>query len=55
MIVVCSVDEYKQLHGRSFLAEAIRRFDIKLEYVSLNEEQISKLEKAMKDQNLIRK
>lgn len=55
MIVVCSVDEYKQLHGKSFLAEAIRRFDIKLEYVSLNEEQISKLEKAMNDQNLIGK
>ena len=43
------------MHGKSFLAAVIRRFDIKLEYVSLNEEQILKLEKAMNDQNLIGK
>ena len=53
IIVVCNMDEFKQLQGKSFVAEAIRQFDIKLEYVPLEKEQIVELEKAMRDQNLL--
>ncbi len=54
IIVVCNMDEFKQLQGKSFVAEAIRQFDIKLEYVPLEKQDIVKLEKAMQDQNLLR-
>lgn len=54
IIVVCNMDEFKQLQGKSFVAEAIRQFDIKLEYVPLEKKDIVKLEKAMQDQNLLR-
>lgn len=52
MIVVCDMQEYEQLNGRSFVAEAIRQFDIELEYISLNKEQSVQLQNAMENQNL---
>ena len=54
MIVVCDTQEYEQLKGKSFVAEAIRQFDIKLEYISLNKEQSVQLQNAMENQNLAR-
>lgn len=52
MVVVCDMQEYKQLQGKSFVAEAIRQFDIKLERIPLKAEQIVQLKNAMKNQNL---
>lgn len=52
MIVVCDMQEYMQLQGKSFVAEAIRQFDIRLKYVPLNKEQIVQLQDAMENQNL---
>lgn len=54
MIVVCDMQEYEQLKGKSFVAEAIRQFDIKLEYISLNKEQSVQLQNAMENQNLVK-
>lgn len=54
MIVVCDMQEYEQLRGKSFVEEAIRQFDIKLEYISLNKEQSVQLQNAMENQNLAR-
>lgn len=51
MIVVCDQQEYKQLQGRSFVAEAIRQFDIRLEYIPLDEGQMIRVKNAMKNQN----
>ena len=48
------MQEYEQLKGKSFVAEAIRQFDIKLEYISLNKEQSVQLQNAMENQNLAR-
>lgn len=52
MIVVCDIQEYVQLQGKSFVAEAIRQFDIKLACIPLKAEQIDQLKNAMKNQNL---
>ena len=52
MIVVCDIQEYEQLKGKSFVAEAIRQFDIRLKYVPLNKERIVQLQDAMEKQNL---
>lgn len=52
MIVVCDMQEYEQLQGKSFVAEAIRQFDIGLKYVPLNKERIVQLQDAMENQNL---
>ena len=38
IIVVCDVAEKKKLEGKSFLAESIRRFDIDILYVEIDEE-----------------
>lgn len=51
MIVVCDIEEYNQLMGNSFVAEAIRQFDIELYYVSLEQTQINKIQQAMQEQN----
>ena len=42
----------KNMQGKSFVAEAIRQFDIRLKYVPLNKEQIVQLQDAMENQNL---
>ena len=52
MIVVCDMQEYVQLQGKSFVAEAIRQFGIILEHIPLKAEQIIQLKNAMKNQNL---
>lgn len=52
MIVVCDMQEYVQLQGKSFVAEAIRQFGIILEHIPLKVEQIIQLKNAMKNQNL---
>ena len=52
MIVVCDMQEYEQLKGKSFVAEAIRQFGIKLEHIPLKAEQIIQLKNTMKNQNL---
>ena len=52
-IVVCDKEEYKQLQGHSYLAEAIKRYEIKLLYIKLTEELNKMLKDAMNKQNLI--
>ena len=52
MIVVCDMQEYGQLQGKSFVAEAIRQFDIRLKYVPLSKDRIVQLQDAMENQNL---
>lgn len=54
MIVVCDMQEYEQLKGKSFVAETIRQFNIELEYISLNKERIVQLQNAMENQNLVK-
>lgn len=54
IIAVCSMQEYEQLQGKSFVAEAIRQFDIQLEYIPLNDEQTTLLKNAMENQNLLK-
>lgn len=51
MIAVCDIEEYNQLSGNSFVAEAIRRFDIELHYASLEQTQINEIKQAMQEQN----
>ena len=53
MIVVCSEEERDQLTGSSYLAEAIRQFNIKIEYFELEQSLKIKLAEAMKKQNLL--
>ena len=53
MIVVCSEEERDQLTGGSYLAEAIRQFNIKIEYFELEQNLKIKLAEAMKKQNLL--
>lgn len=53
MIVVCDMQEYEQLQGKFFVAEAIRQFDIELEYISLSKERIVQLQNVMENQNLV--
>lgn len=43
MIVVCDIEEYTQLSGNSFVAEAIRQFDIELYYVPLEQTLINEI------------
>lgn len=51
MIVVCDIEEYNQLSGNSFVAEAIRKFDIELYHVPLEQAQINEIKQAMQEQN----
>lgn len=51
MIAVCDIEEYNQLSGNSFVAEAIRQFDIELHYASLEQTQINEIKQAMQEQN----
>ena len=44
MIVVCDEEEEKQLKGNSFLAEAIRLFDIEIHKFNLNDNEKNSLE-----------
>lgn len=53
-IVVCSDEEEKQLQGSSFLAEAIRQFEIKVQFFELSKDYKIKLEDAMKKEDLIK-
>lgn len=50
--VICSQQEYEQLRGNSFLAEAIRQFGITLQYIALDESDSSDLQNIMKKQNM---
>lgn len=50
-IVVCDIEEYNQLMGNSFVAEAIRQFDIELYYVPLEQTLINEIKQAMQEQN----
>ena len=52
-IAICDIDEYEQLRGNSFLAEAIREYGIELLLVDLPKELRDKLLKCMKRQNLL--
>ncbi|MBQ9281456.1 MAG: hypothetical protein IJ207_04575 [Treponema sp.] len=52
IIVVCSEEEYKQLQGNSFLAEAIRQFKIRLCFFELTEEEKKELKKTIDKQDL---
>lgn len=52
-IVICSDEEYEQLNGKSFVAEAIRQFEINVKNYKLSEADNTKLEAAMYAQNLI--
>lgn len=52
IIVVCSEEEYKELHGASFLAEAIRQFNIEIYFFNLNETDKQQLQDAMLRQDL---
>ena len=38
IIVVCDLSEKKKLEGKSILAESIRRFDIEIMYIEIDEE-----------------
>lgn len=53
-IVVCDKEEYEQLSGASYLAEAIRKYEIKLLYVDIPVEYRKQLQDTMKKQNLMR-
>ena len=52
MIVVCDIEEYTQLSGNSFVAEAIRQFEIELHYIPLEQTLINEIKQAMQEQNL---
>ena len=53
-IVVCGKEEYDQLNGTSYLAEAIREYEITLLYVEIPDEMRIRLQDAMKRQNLMK-
>ena len=50
--VVCSTEEYAQLTGNSYLAEAIRQFGITVKYMELDISIVEKLQDTMKKQNM---
>lgn len=50
--VVCSTEEYAQLTGNSYLAEAIRQFGITVKYMELDTSIVEKLQDTMKKQNM---
>ena len=52
-IIVCGKEEDEQLRGRSYLAEAIRKYEITVLYVPIPEESHKLLQEAMKRQNLM--
>lgn len=52
-IIVCDNDEYNQLKGNSFLAEAIRQFGIRVEFVEISEADYLSLKTSMRKQNLL--
>ena len=52
-IVVCCKDEYEQLSGNSFLAEAIRELNVKLLLIDLPVKLHNELSESMKKQNLL--
>lgn len=53
ILAVCDREEYQQLQGKSFLAEAIRRFEVELIYIELTDEQRERIMAAMREQNLM--
>lgn len=52
-IAVCCHEEYEQLTGDSYLAEALRQFGVKALLVDIMEEDYRRLQECMKKQNLI--
>lgn len=52
-IAVCDQDEYKQLRGKSALAESIRVFGIELLLIQIPEKDYKRLQENMKKQNLL--
>ena len=53
-IVVCGKEEYEQLNGKSYLAEAIREYGIILLYVEIPEEARMQLKETMLKQDLFK-
>ena len=52
-IAVCDWDEYKQLSGKSALAESIRAFGIELLFIGISEKDYRRLQESMRKQNLL--
>ena len=52
-IAVCDQDEYKQLSGKSALAESIRVFGIELLFISIPEKDYERLQESIRKQNLL--
>ena len=50
--VICSQEEYDQLTGSSYLAEAIRQFEIKVKCMTLDKSTSADLQRIMKKQNM---
>lgn len=53
IIAVCEEDALKQLSGKSFLAEAIRKFDVEILYIKLSSDDRDRLKNIMYMQNLL--
>lgn len=53
-IIICSREEEKQLTGSSYVAEAIRQFDIKVIRYDIPPEMYTELKNAMIRQNMLR-
>lgn len=52
VILVCGLEEKAYLEGDSYIAEAIRQYKIKIEYIELTAEQQALLEDTVKKQDL---
>ena len=52
VILVCGLEEKAYLEGDSYIAEAIRQYKIKIEYIELKPEQQALLEDTVKKQDL---
>ena len=53
-IAVCCREEYEQLTGASYLAEAMRQFGVSVLLVDIPEDAYRRLQECMKKQNLIK-
>ena len=51
-IAVCGKEEYEQLKGASYLAEAIRQYEINLLFVEIPEDKRNRLREAVMKQDL---
>ena len=52
IIVVCDLSEKKKLEGKSILAESIRRFDIEIMYIEIDEEIKQQIVEAQERQKM---